>query len=441
MIFSWIKTRKLYVILSLLDFISIIVSYFIINFQNDTFSEFYKNKNLINILFTSIIWSNFSYIIGRYNIKKNIYFTKKFKTITREIIIILVLSYISILLIENSFDLLFDQIFYKLIIVSTLCSGIQFFSNYFYKKFLKEKKKTIWFLGKQETIDKILFYVNNISIKKNFNIRKFDKNLLSTPDEIIISDIQFIEQYKKSLNKLTKLQIPILTISQWCESNLNLIPSEFLEGMEPYSSIHSKYKGIGRRRIKRMADIIVSIMILIFSSPLIFFSAIIIKLQDKGPIFYKQKRTGLWGEEIIILKLRTMIKNAEEKGVKWSVKNDSRITPFGEILRKTRLDEIPQLFLVIKGDMSLIGPRPERPEFDKDLDLSIKNYGIRYWVQPGLSGWAQVNYPYGASKKDAIIKLSYDLFYLNNISLFLDLQILFKTIILIIKAKGSEPNS
>ncbi len=441
MIFSWIKSRKLYLILSLLDCISIIISSFIINLQNNTFTEFYSTRNLINILFTSVIWSNYSFIIGRYNIKKNIYFTKKFKTIIREIIIILILSYISFLLIENSFDLLFEQIFYKLTIVSILCFGIQFLSNYCFKKFLKNKIKTIWYLGKKETIDKIFFYINNISINKDFNIKKFDKKLSYIPDEIIISDFEFIEKYKESLNQLTKLQVPILTTSQWCESNLNLIPSEFLEGMQPYSSIHSKYKGIGRRRIKRIADIIISILIIIFSSPIVFISAIIIKLQDRGPIFYKQKRTGLWGEEIIIMKLRTMIKNAEETGVKWSLKNDSRITPFGKILRKTRIDEIPQLFLVIKGEMSLIGPRPERPEFDKDLELYIKNYGIRYWVQPGLSGWAQVNYPYGASKKDAIIKLSYDLFYLNNISLFLDLQILFKTIILIINAKGSEPNN
>ena len=135
-----------------------------------------------------------------------------------------------------------------------------------------------------------------------------------------------------------------------------------------------------------------------------------------------------------------MINNAELNGVKWSIKNDTRITPFGKILRKTRFDEIPQLFSVIKGEMSLIGPRPERPEFDREFIQSIVNYKTRYWLKPGLSGWAQVNYPYGASKKDTVVKLSYDLFYFNNLSFFLDLLILFKTIFLVINAKGSEPN-
>ena len=143
----------------------------------------------------------------------------------------------------------------------------------------------------------------------------------------------------------------------------------------------------------------VNISILLFALPLLILSALIIKCYDNGPIFYKQKRTGLWGEEILIYKLRTMINNAELNGVKWSIKNDSRITPFGKILRKTRFDEVPQLFSVIKGEMSLIGPRPERPEFDKDFIQSIENYETRYWLKPGLSGWAQVNYPYGASKR------------------------------------------
>ena len=184
-----------------------------------------------------------------------------------------------------------------------------------------------------------------------------------------------------------------------------------------------------------------SLIILILSSPLILLAAIFIKLQDGGPIIYKQKRTGLWGDEIIIYKLRTMIKAAEAKGSKWSTRNDERITQIGKLLRKTRFDEIPQLLLVIRGEMSLIGPRPERPEFDIDLESAIKNYEIRYWIKPGLSGWAQVNYPYGASTKDAKIKLSYDLFYINNISFFLDLLILTKTIFLVFGASGSEPKS
>ena len=157
---------------------------------------------------------------------------------------------------------------------------------------------------------------------------------------------------------------------------------------------------------------------------------IIAKLESFNPLGSVKDRIGL-----------AMINNAEKDGIKWASKNDNRITPFGKFLRKTRFDEIPQLFTVIKGEMSLIGPRPERPEFDRDFKKSIENYEIRYWIKPGLSGWAQVNYPYGASEKDAKIKLSYDIFYLNNFSFFLDLLILFKTISLVINARGFEPNN
>ena len=135
-----------------------------------------------------------------------------------------------------------------------------------------------------------------------------------------------------------------------------------------------------------------------------------------------------------------MNKYAESKGIQWSSRNDSRVTSFGKLLRKTRIDELPQLINVIKGDMTLIGPRPERPEIDDELKKEINNYNLRYLLKPGLSGWAQVNSNYSASLKESEIKLSYDIFYLKNFSLFLDLLIFFKTIKLVFNAKGSNPN-
>ena len=131
--------------------------------------------------------------------------------------------------------------------------------------------------------------------------------------------------------------------------------------------------------------------------------------------------------------------NAEEKGAQWAVKNDTRITNIGKILRKFRVDELPQLVQVIRGDMSLIGPRPERPEIDKVLKRDIKYYSMRNWIKPGLSGWAQVNLPYGASIEDSKNKFSYELFYLKNFSFILDIIIFFKTLKLIFTAKGSQP--
>ena len=134
-----------------------------------------------------------------------------------------------------------------------------------------------------------------------------------------------------------------------------------------------------------------------------------------------------------------MKKNSEVNGPQWSSYNDNRITSIGRILRLTRVDELPQLFSVIKGDMSLIGPRPERDEIDKNLEKEINFYRSRYVIRPGISGWAQVNYPYGASIYDSKIKLAYDLFYIKNISLWLDFLILFKTIKVVINAKGAVP--
>ena len=134
-----------------------------------------------------------------------------------------------------------------------------------------------------------------------------------------------------------------------------------------------------------------------------------------------------------------MYVNSEDGEAKWAIKNDKRITKFGKILRKTRIDELPQLFSIIKGDMSLIGPRPERPEFDAILEKEISNYSLRYTLKPGLSGWAQVNYTYGSSINDAEKKLSYDLFYLTQFSIWIDLLIFFKTINLVLNGKGSEP--
>ena len=165
----------------------------------------------------------------------------------------------------------------------------------------------------------------------------------------------------------------------------------------------------------------------------------LIWLTDRGPIFYQQQREGLFREELNIYKLRTMVVNAELNGPQWAAKNDKRITFIGNILRKTRIDELPQLISVFKGEMSLIGPRPERPEFNKFLEKEIPHYNLRHIIKPGLSGWAQVNYPYGSSYKDSQNKLSYDLFYISNYSIFLDLLILFKTMRTVFSAKGAIP--
>ena len=157
---------------------------------------------------------------------------------------------------------------------------------------------------------------------------------------------------------------------------------------------------------------------------------------NRGSLFYKQERVGTNGKHFKIVKLRSMIPNAEKNGAVWAKKNDKRVTTFGKFLRNTRLDEMPQFMNILKGDMSLIGPRPERPEFVKDLEKKIPFYAIRHVVRPGLTGWAQVNYPYANTIEEQEIKLRYDLYYIKERSAFLDFKIFIKTFTTILYFKG-----
>ena len=189
-------------------------------------------------------------------------------------------------------------------------------------------------------------------------------------------------------------------------------------------------------QIKRLADLVTSVFLLIVTSPLLLTALILIWIDDKGPLFYRQKRTGWMGETFIVYKLRTMYVHTSDSSAGWTQPGDKRVTHVGKVLRRLRIDELPQLLNVIKGDMSLIGPRPERPEMEKTLEINISHYRMRHWMRPGLSGWAQVCAPYASNIEDSDLKLSYDLFYLKNFSNWLDLIIMLKTIKIILKAQG-----
>ncbi|MBI3987369.1 MAG: sugar transferase [Lentisphaerae bacterium] len=184
---------------------------------------------------------------------------------------------------------------------------------------------------------------------------------------------------------------------------------------------------------KRLFDILLSLIGLALTLPVWPLIALGIKLAGPGPVFFRQWRLGWRRRPFRILKFRTMISDAEEDGARWADKADPRATPLGRFLRVTRLDELPQLLNVLKGDMTLIGPRPERPEFIADIEKQVPFYDQRFLVFPGLTGWAQVCYRYGASMEDAKRKLEYDLFYIRNISFRLDLQILMRTVVLLMK--------
>lgn len=187
---------------------------------------------------------------------------------------------------------------------------------------------------------------------------------------------------------------------------------------------------------QRMSDIVISVFGLVF---FILFIPIILLgnlLGNKGTLFYTQNRVGFHGKEFKIYKLRSMIQNAEKNGAVWAQKNDKRITSFGRFLRTTRLDELPQFYNILKGEMSVIGPRPERPEFVNKLEEQIPFYAIRHVIRPGLTGWAQVNYPYAGTLEEQETKLRYDLYYIKERSSFLDFKILIKTISTVLLMRG-----
>ena len=211
----------------------------------------------------------------------------------------------------------------------------------------------------------------------------------------------------------------------------HLSPKWFLEntGFEIY---HNNFN----LKAKRLLDLLFALLIGIFAAPVIVLAAIIVKLESKGPVFFIQERIGEGNKKFNIVKFRSMTTDAEKDGPQWASKNDNRVTKFGKIMRATRIDELPQLWNVLRGEMSFVGPRPEREFFIQQLEKEIPYYNLRHTVKPGLTGWAQVMYPYGASVEDAYRKLQYDLYYIKHHSIPFDVKVLLKTVTIVIFGKG-----
>jgi len=191
-------------------------------------------------------------------------------------------------------------------------------------------------------------------------------------------------------------------------------------------------------RLKRIGEALVSILGLVMLLPILGLIAILIKLDSSGPILYKQTRVGHHGYPYLLIKFRSMRNDAEAEGIQWATVGDTRVTKIGAWLRKLRLDELPQLWNVVKGDMSLVGPRPERPHFVQNLRKHIPYYDLRHTVRPGVTGWAQICFQYAGSLEDSHIKLQYDLYYVKNCSLWLDLRILCRTFGVLSRGLGAR---
>ena len=237
----------------------------------------------------------------------------------------------------------------------------------------------------------------------------------------------------KKLYQCLPSKIGFMDMSKAYEIISEKVPISFITQTWFLENLKEKQKEL-TDKLKRLVDVALSLAILICSFPLWPLIMMAIKLNDKGPVFYSQRRIGKGGVPFLLIKFRSMRKNAEkETGAVWAEKKDPRITRVGKFLRQTHLDEIPQMINILKGDISLVGPRPERPEFVTQLEKEIPYYRLRHLIKPGFTGWAQVKFPYARSVEDSFEKFQYDLYYIKNRNLFLDLRILLKTFNLLFK--------
>lgn len=265
-----------------------------------------------------------------------------------------------------------------------------------------------------------------------------NKHLFKRHETITYYNAPYIEDEEREfLLKNIEYGVNVMPLVDFLESQnlyteVSLLNGDYFLHKEAFSVLRNRTK----IATKRFFDIIYSILLLIVLSPIMLLTAIAIKLESKGPLFYRQKRLGLYNIEFEVIKFRSMTVNAEANGAQWAQKNDSRATKVGLFIRKARIDEIPQLFNVLRGEMSLIGPRPERAVFIEMLKTAIPYYEFRHVIKPGVTGWAQVKYPYGASIEDGLWKHKYDMYYIKHQSFWFDVKIILKTVSVVLGGLG-----
>ncbi len=296
------------------------------------------------------------------------------------------------------------------------------------------------FVNFHEEDESVFPTLNSTRIEANSSGDEIENWLKENPDRfgiIIENDVQLSEGVFDQLNAIQSSEVPIFTIVEYYERFWMKMPVMSMEygwyiRNRRFNLLHDR---VGLR-LKRVADLLFAVVGIAVSLPLIFIISIIIYFDSPGNVIFKQRRVGLNGKNFTLYKFRSMVADAEKGVAQWAAAGDSRVTKFGKVLRASRLDELPQFWNIMLGNMSLIGPRPERPEFVERLKKEIPFYFLRHQVPPGVTGWAQVMYSYGSSVKDARIKLEYDLYYIKNHSIRLDLVIILKTFVVILKGRG-----
>ncbi len=428
----WLFTRRRLLVALLLDFIVFAVLY--VGWFNLSFGRW--PDFFLPITWLLEFWLICSYVVGRYSVqgeRSSGIVLKQFGStlLTMLLSIIVYLSYLWITAIVATPIVSRDFLMPFLLLLALSSGVVQLALN----MLLRERFAEIdtWLVygsaGFRERLEGELQWSRQ-------RVRLVDKSMV--PELVVVEDFGVISpEHQRLLLALQAEGAVVHSTLGWCEHVLQRFPPDLLQKVDLLRGEFAVPHGSLQLRLKRFGDVLISLLLLMLSAPLLLLAALLIWLEDRGPVFYGQLRSGLDGLPFQVWKLRSMRVDAEVIGAKWSGRWDTRITRIGGLLRVFRIDELPQLWAVLIGQMSLIGPRPERPEIEKELEKQIPYYRLRHLVRPGLSGWAQVNYPYGASVKDSANKLSYDLYYMRNFSLWLDLLILVKTVRLVFNAQGA----
>lgn len=345
-------------------------------------------------------------------------------------------------------SILFALSFWRLIYIKFLAS------HRFSKKVILicDKEQLDELVSSMEEVDPHYYISAYVNTDLNASLKTIHKILRISSDALVdyvkaekISEVVVASQNREAItidlyNQLIHLLengVPIREFTQVYEEMTYRIPVHYVErDFYRYFPFSRSNQNKLYKTTARIIDISISVIGLIFGVFLLPIVLIGNLISNKGPLFYKQERVGLNGEVFEIYKFRSMVTNAEANGALFAVKNDARITPFGRFLRKTRIDEFPQFINILKGEMAVIGPRPERPFFVQEISEIMPFYETRHVIKPGLTGWAQVNYSYGESIDESLIKLQYDLFYIKHRSLMLDINIIIKTISTVLFYRG-----
>ncbi len=450
-----ISSRKLFLLLG--DILIIILSInlaFIIRLKEPTISYLGINKGLFTILLMLAIFLTSFYIFDFYNIREKFRSIRFLANAAGSVILVSLVSiglfYVFPYMIGRGVFLI------SLIMIEIFVVAWRLLYALFSRLTIPTREvlivgkgkpaEAIYSLIKKYPDYKVIGIIGDTSEKKGAVEKKTLGDTLSlekmvndydVDDIIVAAETIRNKQLNKALINCKMRGINIWDVPTFYEHIIDKLPVQYIKDRWfLYAAGFEKLGSNIYRRLKRAIDLVLSSIILIITFPLGVIIALAIRLNSRGPIFFIQERVGENQKQFNLIKFRTMVADAEREEPLWATENDPRVTSIGKILRKTRLDELPQVINVLKGEMSLIGPRPEREFFVKKLTEKIPFYSLRFSVKPGLTGWAQVIYRYGASEEDALEKLQYELYYVKNLSLFLDIRILLKTIRIILFGMG-----